>query len=244
MLLDMTGDMAISDWVLVPVCFASILLYHVYYCYRLLRHPDQVSLGVNLIEGGRWVKRMMRENMNGAEILGVQTLRNLSSGASFLSSATITTAVLLFGSLMTQSANSITNSGIEMSLYWQIRLAILVACLFGSVLCFALCIRTSTHASFLVCLKQPNQTDLDNLTSETESDDGLHSWLDQFVSNRASCVQSHGHVIQSAVSMVGRSTTTFFIGIRLLFLVVPLATWLIGAYGLLAGTCILIPIFA
>ena len=44
--------------------------------------------------------------------------------------------------------------------------------------------------------------------------------------------------------MIGRSTTAFFIGIRLLFLVVPLAAWLIGAYGLLAGTCILIPIFA
>ena len=54
----------------------------------------------------------MAENMNGAEILGAQTLRNLSSGATFLASAMITTFLLL-GNLMTQSASSITSSGTE-----------------------------------------------------------------------------------------------------------------------------------
>src|SRR3989338_1024953 len=100
------SSMGLTDYIIVPICFSSLILYHIYYFVRLIVHPDRVSLGINLIERTRWVRWMMTDSKNGSEILGVQTLRNLTMGASFLATAVVATSVSLLNTLLDESISA------------------------------------------------------------------------------------------------------------------------------------------
>ena len=265
MLIGKNKHFELEDYILIPVSFAIIVLYHCYFYYCLLRKPAKISFTVNLFERTRWVKRMMLDNLNGAEILGVQTLRNMSMGTSFLASAIIVTAASLMGVLLNQSPNSslhISNpvdraisssssssttasssssSADETTLYWELRLGLLVACLFMAFLCFAQSIRCSTHASFLISLRPPTAEEMEEEDALVEEDRALSmgpSFLDPVVTHPIHRTRSHMDVVKSTVTLIGKSTVSFFIGIRLMFLVIPLAAWLIDSYALLIGTFI------
>lgn len=257
MLLDIDGEFGVRDMVVVPCCFAVIIGYHVFYLVRLFRTPDGTSLGVNFIERQRWVQHIMTDDKNGLDILAVQTLRNLSMGASFLASAIIITAVAMLGVLLNASleiggffSTAERDVSPSISIYWELRLGLIVMDLFSAFLCFSLTIRAATHASFLVSLRLPTVAYLEQVNNEAEGDHDAQtdvhvapSWIDRFIRVPQPRTRSHTHIIHSCCALIGRATTGFFLGIRLMYLVVPLVAWLVNAYGLLVGTFLVLILF-
>lgn len=235
-----------SDWVLISIAGSLLVLYHIEYARRLFRSPHTVSLGVNLIERTRWVRSLMTGSLNGAEILAVQSLRNAMMAASFLSTTTFLGLVYTLNYWL--NLTSFYTQVQATTLLWQAKVLSLAIVLFCSFFLFAISMRMFSHASFLVGIRLPSPAELEAIEGGNEELDleALDSqstvcckiaWTS--LMDRGARSHSHLHIVRSTLSLVGRATSTFFFGMRFLYLLLPFGAWVFfGSAGLLVGSII------
>ena len=231
---------SLSDVIISSISFAAIVAYHIFHFIMLLRSPEKVQLGINLMERLRWVRRLMLENINQSEILAVQSLRNVMMAASFLATSMLVIAMGLMSHLYTSYDD---NS--DFPTFLDIRFMILTGCYFIAFLGFALTMRNLSHASYLVGIRLPSQEALEAMISDDhdlEGEDMIYitccksRWLVNKLRKPSSRTASHTHIIHSTLALIGKATTTFFLGMRFLYLSFPLLGWLLGSWGLAVGT--------
>jgi uncharacterized membrane protein len=163
----------------------------------------------------RWARLVLSDPSQA--ILGVQTLRNSTMGATFLAS---TVLLLLGGALSLVGRPDALGSlwpGIELEasrhpLVWSAKVLLLVADLFVAVFAFVMAIRLYTHLGYQVSV--PPETD------------------------------PQGASADRVVAMLDRAGTLFSLGLRACYLAMPAVLWLFGPLPLVLSTAVLVVVMA
>ncbi|XXG67003.1 hypothetical protein AAC387_Pa06g0445 [Persea americana] len=151
------------DLVLVPMGLALMLGYHVWLCYRIVKHPTKTLIGTNSISRWIWVRTMMEDSPRNG-ILAVQTFRNNIMASTLMAS----TAIMLSSVI---SVLMVTGSGVEGRVFvygdtsklgLSIKFFSILACLLVAFLMNVLSIRYYSHASILINV--PPKDNKPNLT--------------------------------------------------------------------------------
>ena len=159
----------------------------------------------------RWVAWIMADPSRG--ILGVQTLRNSTMGATFLAS----TVLLLLGGALSlvghPDALGILSSSLETAAsrheaFWNFKVLLLVADLFVATFAFVMAVRLFAHISFQLALP-PEET-------------------------------PHGVTVARVSGMLDRAGSMFSLGLRSCYLAMPLVMWLFGPVMLVVATLVLV----
>jgi Protein of unknown function, DUF599 len=130
------------------VSFLLVLLYHLCLIVEVYTHPTWSVFGVNMQLRQRWVAKVM--SVQGKEILGVQTLRNINMSAAVLASSTLVIALPFFSDFLDDRDPACV--GVNDQEYNDTRIKIIVMCVIylSAFFNFVLVVRIVTHASFLV----------------------------------------------------------------------------------------------
>lgn len=163
----------------------------------------------------RWVAWIM-ESPDHA-ILGVQTLRNSTMGATFLAS----TVLLLLGGALSlvgrPDALGSISSGIEVAasrhpIVWNIKVLALIGDLFVATFAFVMTVRLYAHLSFQLGIP-PDET-------------------------------PHGVTSHRVAGMLDRAGSLFSLGLRSCYLAMPLVMWMFGPLMLVVSTAVLVAVMA
>lgn len=172
---------------------------------RVRRNPMYAIQGVATQARGDWVASVMKEH-NG--ILGVQTLRNSSTVASFMASTSTLLALGVLSLLQIEGLSSIWHS---LSLMDKVpdsvqlfKVLVLMFDLFVAFFCFASSIRLYNHVGFMISTSVP----------EDELQDKI-------------CFVS---------ALLNRAARHFHMGMLAFYFMVPLVFWIFGAVLLVVGT--------
>ncbi|RWR89504.1 DUF599 domain-containing protein [Cinnamomum micranthum f. kanehirae] len=139
------------DLVLVPMGLALMLGYHVWLCYRIVKHPTKTLIGTNSISRWIWVRTMMEDSPKNG-VLAVQTLRNNIMASTLMAS----TAIMLSSVISVLMMNS---GGVEGHVFvygdtsklgFSIKFFSILACFLVAFLMNVQSIRYYSHASILI----------------------------------------------------------------------------------------------
>lgn len=208
--------------------FGILLAYHVYLYYQLRRDPERTSIGVANRLRVQWVQAILESN-NG--ILAVQTLRNLTMAASFLASTAIVIALgILNTALHAEEAASLSRvlalDAADNLALWVSRLLVLCGNFLFCFFNFMLAIRYYNHSAFM--LSQP-------ASGHTQS--ALHK-PGRLIQLPA--LEGASPAVKTAADTLNRGAAHYTLGMRGYYLVIPFASWLIGAIWLLIGALLLV----
>jgi uncharacterized membrane protein len=197
--------------------FSILLAYHVSLYYRLRRDPEHTSIGVANQLRVQWVQVILDSN-NG--ILAVQTLRNLTMAASFLASTAIVIeeAASLSRVLELDATRNLA--------LWVARLLVLCGDFLFCFFNFMLAIRYYNHSAFM--LSQPASEHMQS---------ALHK-PGRFI--RLPVLKEASPALKSAADTLNRGAAHYTLGMRGYYLVIPLASWLVGALWFLTGAMLLV----
>ncbi|KAJ6874458.1 hypothetical protein NC652_034214 [Populus alba x Populus x berolinensis] len=84
----------ILDYTLVPLGLVTMVAYHTWLLYRIMKHPTKTVIGINAINRRFWVRAMM-EDVSKNGVLAVQTLRNNIMASTVLASTAIMLSSLI-----------------------------------------------------------------------------------------------------------------------------------------------------
>lgn len=196
------------------ICFitsaALLILYHVFLRYQIRNNPAYTVQAINIMARTAWVENIMR---NGKDILAVQTLRNSTMAATFLSSTSI---LLIMGVLSLSGQGDKLDStwhllniiGSRHPELWLIKVLLMLLDLLVAFFSFAMSIRIYNHVGYLL-----------NVPLEMTS---------KSISPRYVAIQLNyaGHY--------------YSVGMRAYYLLVPLVFWLFGPHLMLLSTLLLI----
>lgn len=208
--------------------FGILLGYHVYLYFQLRRNPERTSIGVANQLRVQWVQVILESN-NG--ILAVQTLRNLTMAASFLASTAIVIALAILNTaLHAEEAASLSRvlefDATDNLALWVMRLLVLCGNFLFCFFNFMLAIRYYNHSAFM--LSQP-------ASGHTQS--ALHK-PGRLI--QLSPPKGASPALKSAADTLNRGAAHYTLGMRGYYLVIPFASWLIGATWFLLGVMLLI----
>ncbi|XP_077247456.1 uncharacterized protein LOC143887230 [Tasmannia lanceolata] len=140
------------DYVLVPLGLILLAAYHVWLCYRVLKHPTKTVMGINAIHRRIWVQFMMEDTCKNG-ILAVQTLRNNIMASTLLASTAIMLSSLI-AALMTNSGIGRRGYGFVLGdtseLGFSIKYFSILLCFLVAFLMNVQSIRYYSHASILI----------------------------------------------------------------------------------------------
>jgi uncharacterized membrane protein len=208
--------------------FSILLAYHVSLYYRLRRDPEHTSIGVANQLRVQWVQVILDSN-NG--ILAVQTLRNLTMAASFLASTAIVIALAILNiALHAEEAASLSRvlelDATRNLALWVARLLVLCGDFLFCFFNFMLAIRYYNHSAFM--LSQPASEHMQS---------ALHK-PGRFI--RLPVLKEASPALKSAADTLNRGAAHYTLGMRGYYLVIPLASWLVGALWFLTGAMLLV----
>lgn len=163
----------------------------------------------------RWARLILADPSQA--ILGVQTLRNSTMGATFLAS---TVLLLLGGALSLVGRPDALGSlwpGIELEasrhpLVWSAKVLILVGDLFVAVFAFVMAIRLYTHLGYQVSVRPEDDP--------------------------------RGASVERVVALLDRAGALFSLGLRACYLAMPVVLWLFGPLPLVLATAVLVAVMA
>lgn len=208
--------------------FGILFSYHVYLYYQLRRDAECTSIGVANRLRVQWVQAILESN-NG--ILAVQTLRNLTMAASFLASTAIVIALATLNTALHAEEAASLSRVLELDVsdnlaLWVSRLLVLCGDFLFCFFNFMLAIRYYNHSAFM--LSQP-------ASGHTRS--ALHKpgRLIQLPAPKGA-----SPALMSAADTLNRGAAHYTLGMRGYYLVIPLASWLIGALWFLIGALLLV----
>lgn len=209
--------------------FLMLVVYHIYLYYLLRKRPESTSIGVANHLRVLWVRSILTEN-NG--ILAVQTLRNLTTAATFLASTSIIIGLGVLNIALTTEEVTTMSRIIELDesanfRLWITRLFVLFADFMFCFFNFMLAVRYYNHAAFML-----GQKPAENMKPS------LHK--PGLLINLPSSPESSIGYGNSAADTVNRGAAHYTLGMRGYYLVIPFALWLIGAVWFLLGTILLI----
>jgi uncharacterized membrane protein len=196
------------------ICFITstvlLILYHVFLRYKIRNNPAYTVQKINIIARTAWVENIMR---NGKDILAVQTLRNSTMAATFLSSTSI---LLIMGVLSLSGQGDKLNStwhllniiGSTHPELWLVKVLLMLLDLLVAFFSFAMSIRIYNHVGYLL-----------NVPLEMSH---------KSISPRYVAIQLNyaGHY--------------YSVGMRAYYFLVPLVFWLFGPHLMLLSTLLLI----
>mmetsp|Transcript_39913 Transcript_39913/g.100567 ORF Transcript_39913/g.100567 Transcript_39913/m.100567 type:complete len:345 (+) Transcript_39913:26-1060(+) len=135
-------------WVAPLICLLVFLAYHVYLIGEVYLRPSWSVFGVNMKFRERWVAKVIQ--VKAQEILGVQTLRNISMSATVLASSTLVVSLPFIDAFLTERDPACV--GVDDEEYDESRIKIIVMCVvyLSAFFNFVIVVRIVTHASFLV----------------------------------------------------------------------------------------------
>ncbi|EFJ24549.1 hypothetical protein SELMODRAFT_228264 [Selaginella moellendorffii] len=146
------------DVLLVPAGLLLLLAYHVFYFYKVRRHPLKTVVGVNHLGRTAWVHSIMKDN-DKKNILAVQTLRNSIMASTLMAS----TAILLSSGLAAFLSSSysvkrplhgfsstVTVLGAHDDITIATKFVALLACFLFSFICYMQSVRFTNHVGFLI----------------------------------------------------------------------------------------------
>ncbi|KXS15515.1 DUF599-domain-containing protein [Gonapodya prolifera JEL478] len=205
--------------ILVAIVLAFFIVYHAFFLRMSVKRPYSTVLGLTRQTRHLWVTGIMR---TGDQILAVQSLRNqlLSSSLTSAVSVAITFGVTTFVSGLSKlNDNADTYLGLPATVRGY-KVVMLIVIQMLAFFCFMQCNRYLNHVIFLVNVRWDEAT--------LQEMDGKSLVI----------------VRQVTPGLVGRVLNTgnlfFTIGVRLLYLSVPVVMWLFG-HWFMFGTGILLP---
>lgn len=213
----------------VIVGFLILVVYHLHLYYLLLKKPESTSIGVANHLRILWVRSILSEN-NG--ILAVQTLRNLTTAATFLASTSIIIGLGVLNIALTTEDVTTISRIIELDestnrMLWFSRLFVLFADFMFCFYNFMLSVRYYNHAAFML-----GQQPIEDMKPSLHKP-GL---LIVLPSSQEAAI-GYGN---SAADTLNRGAAHYTLGMRGYYLVIPFALWLIGAVWFLLGTVLLV----
>ncbi|WP_200284852.1 DUF599 family protein [Rhabdochromatium marinum] len=190
---------------LAGAAFSLLLVYHLYHAWEVRAHPGRTSFGRNSQARARWAEHVVQTT--GTEILAVQTLRNLTMGATLLASTAIVLALGILSFALSSDGVDQLNSIVHIAGVRSHTLAIskaLLAVLIYLIgfVSFSLCIRFYNHAAFLLNVPPP----------EGASPDPT-----------------------AAMHAISRGAGAYNFGMRSYYVSIPLMLWLLGPIWLFFG---------
>ncbi|KAJ3074718.1 hypothetical protein HK102_005741 [Quaeritorhiza haematococci] len=154
----MLADPFLLDYILAPIAFAIILLYHVYLLIKYKRDPESTIMGFNHRVRALWVQSMMRGKR---DILAVQTLRNNMMATSLFASSSILIASALAALTSTSDRLSPINEfvyGTQNTALSMVKLIIIITCFLCAFLCFLQSMRYLNHIN--LCINIEGHSDI------------------------------------------------------------------------------------
>ncbi|NJO14750.1 MAG: DUF599 domain-containing protein [Thioploca sp.] len=197
------------------ICFTTsavlLILYHVFLRYQIRNNPAYTVQSINIIARTAWVENIMRNNSK--DILAVQTLRNSTMAATFLSSTSI---LLIMGVLsLSSQGDKLDSAWHVLNLFgsthpelWVVKVLLMLLDLIVAFFSFTMTIRVYNHVGYLL-----------NVPLEMNPR-----------------VISPYHV---AIHL-NRAGRYYSVGMRAYYLMVPLVFWLFGPHFMLLSTILLI----
>ncbi|MCK6504250.1 DUF599 domain-containing protein [Myxococcota bacterium] len=194
---------------------AMLAAYRAWMASRLRRDPLYTIQAYHQHVRRRWARLVLSDPSQA--ILGVQTLRNSTMGATFLAS---TVLLLLGGALSLVGRPDALGSlwpGIELEasrhpVVWSAKVLLLVGDLFVAVFAFVMAIRLYTHLGYQVSV--PPEDD------------------------------PRGASAERVVAMLDRAGRLFSLGLRACYLAMPAVLWLFGPLMLVLSTAVLVAVMA
>lgn len=208
----MTVDLLISphlaETLLVAASAFLLLVYHARLLWLTRHHPEKTSQGRSNQLRREWTRNVM---MGQRDILGVQTLRNWSTAASFLASTAIIINIAILNvtfqaeraAFISQRLNFI---GSTSEMLWLVKLLLLTFAFFSAFFNFAISIRYYNHAGFMIDIPVGEDPDLN---------------------------------CDTVAAVLNRAALHYFLGMRGYYFAVPLTLWLFGPLWMLAGSVLI-----
>jgi len=222
----MTDVIEISLWC---ISFGLLMMYHIYFVVHYRIHPESFNLGINLKSRQRWALIMMTDKTR--EITAVQTLRNGIMTTTFLATASYVIGFYIFNVLI---------NGDQKSTLEMIQFAILGADFMATFVNMLVATRGYFHCSFLMVSKSLDpelEVIFYSNKKEDEIDMGDLSPKQLEIAKVDKWTMKH---VPPVVKLLSRSSLHFSIGIRFLYLAVPLALWIFSPWALLVGSTIMV----
>jgi len=222
----MTNAVEICLWC---ISFGLLFLYHVYFVVHYWIKPESFNLGINLKSRQRWALIMMTDKSR--EITAVQTLRNGIMTTTFLATASYVIGFYIFNLLINQNQ--------ETSLK-TVQFAILGVDFMATFINMLVATRGYFHCSFLMVSKSLDP-ELEVLFCDTKKEGKIElgdlSTKEVEISIIDKWTMKH---VRPVVKLLSRSSLHFTIGIRFLYLAVPLALWIFSPWALLTGSTLMV----
>ena len=199
-----------NDALSFTVSVLLLVIYHAALRFKERRDPSYTVQAINRAARSMWVEHVMRE---GKDILAVQTLRNSTMAATFLSS----TAVLLVIGVLSLSGQSdrlettwhaLNLFGAKHAGLWTFKLLFLLVDLFFAFFSFAMSIRIFNHVGYMINIPLAM-----NHKAFTPAHVAIH---------------------------LNRAGRFYSFGMRAYYFAVPLLFWLFGPQLMLAATVALV----
>jgi uncharacterized membrane protein len=204
---------AVNDLASFIVSTGLVIGYHLYLSYKLRKNPHYTIQAVNRAARSAWVTGIMQDESK--SILAVQTLRNSTMAAIFLSS----TAVLLIIGTLTLSGqtdkleytwHTLNMLGSSHPGLWITKLLLLLSNFFVAFFSFAISIRLFNHVGYQINVPIKKRTPYINPKN----------------------VSVH----------LNRAGNYYSLGMRAYYFSVPLVFWLFGPHFMLAATVVLLAV--
>lgn len=210
------------EYVLPPIALVLMVAYVVFYLVSLFKKPFSTNLGINLLIYRQWSRQII-ENPKDA-IVAIQTLRNHITAASILASAAVVIAFFSFEKALSVDANQLE----------AVKFYVLGADLMACFLCMGLSVREASLAGF-VAYSRPNPERLG------KQDVKMHNFARESRLARLETPQLRRKVLTKTT----RGMVMFWtMGIRLYYVAICLAGWLISPIVCIVIVCIVILIVA
>ena len=199
--------------IIAGVTFCLLFVYHLHLILKVRRQPLDTAIGITSHVRSQWIHSIQTDH---AEILAVQTLRNMLMAANFLASTAILISLGLLSvafkpGLMNGMSHTLNLVGVHSETLWMIKLLLLTLLFFFSFFNFTLTIRYYNHAGFMISLL--------NLDDPTITPSIVAKVLD-------------------------RGANHYTMGMRGYYLAVPIGLWLFGPTWMLAGAVALVIILS
>lgn len=143
---------AILDYTLVPLGLVTMVAYHIWLLYRIMKHPTKTVIGINVINRCFWVRAMM-EDVSKNGVLAVQTLRNNIMASTVLASTAIMLSSLIAVLMTSGSGDKSARNfvfGDRSELGLSIKFFSILVCFLVAFLLNVQSIRYYSHASILI----------------------------------------------------------------------------------------------
>jgi uncharacterized membrane protein len=227
-------DWSVTDIVLPSISAGLFLIYHAYFFLMYFFAPQYTNLGIQVKTRKHWLYTMLFTP--GQEVLAIQTLRNAIMSASFF--ASIASGLAFY--MMTLSQKGTTE------ILTSFQYLLLASIFFTSFLFFAFNVRSNLHLGFLITAKNMDEVRL--AIKLYRHDKVLDAELEE--SKQVIDIEKIGKIdsmrlqnLDKAARHMTLAAIYYTLGVRTLYLAVPVAFWVsLGSWAMFSTTFLVLSV--